>query len=85
MITIMKGIQGRSGEQKEHRNNDYFLYHGYEGFHCFPCERKQKLKNREIDEDELNNDLNILLKRKNIMENNLIKFPGQSKSLNNMR
>ena len=75
--------QKLNGNQRGHRNNDYFDYDGYEGFNCFPCERKQKIKNLEI--DELNNDLNILLKRKNIMENNLLKLPGQSKSLNHMR
>ena len=42
------------------------------------------MKNK-LEIDELNNDLNMLLKKKNIMENNLIKLPGQSKSINNIR
>ena len=65
------------------RDTDYYDYEGYEGFNCFPCERKQKKNKKEI--DELNNDLNILLKSKNILENNLIKLPGQSKTINNIR
>jgi hypothetical protein len=70
-------------EASDIRDTDYYEYEGYEGFNCFPCERKQKRNKKEI--DELNNDLNILLKSKNILENKLIKLPGQSKTLNNIR
>ena len=65
------------------RTNEYFDYDGYEGFNCFPSERQQRRKKSEI--DELNNDLNILLKNKNILENKLIKLPAQSKTINNIR
>ena len=34
--------------------------------------------------DELNNDLNVLLKNKNIMENNLLNLHGHSKTINNI-
>ena len=72
-----------NGKQiKDPITNEYIDYDGYEGFNCFPCERKQKRKKNEI--DELNNELNILLKNKNIMENNLIKLPGHSKTINNI-
>jgi hypothetical protein len=83
-ITEQKQRKKINGNKfKESINNDYMDYDGYEGFNCFPCERKQKMNRLEI--DELNNDLNILLKNKNIMENNLIKLPGQSKSIINIR
>ena len=83
-ISDQKQRKKMNGNQfKESRNNDFMDYDGYEGFNCFPCERKQKMNKLEI--DELNNDLNMLLKKKNIMENNLIKLPGQSKSINNIR
>ena len=65
------------------RNNEYLDYE-YEGFNCFPSER-QKRNNNKREIEELNQDLNMLLKNKNIMENNLIKLPGQSKTLNNIR
>ena len=57
---------------------------GYEGFNCFPSE-KRKINNNKREKEELRHDLKILLKNKNIMENNLIKLSGQSKTLNNIR
>ena len=68
---------------KDPRNKEYFDYEGYEGFNCFPCERNVKKNKKEI--DELNNELNQLLKNKSIMENNLNKLPGRIKSINGMR
>ena len=76
--------QKLNGKQvKDSRSRDYLDYDGYEGFNCFPCERKEKMNKLEI--DELNSDLNRLLKSKNILENNLIKLPGQSKTINTIR
>ena len=68
---------------KDPRTKEYFDYEGYEGFNCFPCERNVKKNKKEI--DELNNELNQLLKNKSIMENNLNKLPGRIKSINGMR
>ena len=73
-----------NGKQiKDPRTKEYLDYDGYEGFNCFPCERKEK-KNKLII-DELNNDLNELIRNKNIMENKLLNLPGQSKSISNIR
>ena len=72
-----------NGKQiKDPITNEYIDYDGYEGFNCFPSEKTQKILSNEI--DELNHDLNILLKNKNIMENNLINLPGHSKTINNI-
>ena len=72
-----------NGKQiKDPLTNEYINYDGYEGFNCFPSEKTQKRRNNEI--DELNNDLNILLKNKNIMENNLLNLTGHSKTINNI-
>ena len=65
--------------KKKINGKQYLDYDGYEGFNCFPSERKK------IETEELNNDLNMLLKKKNILENNLMKLPGQSKTLNDVR
>ena len=68
---------------KDSRTKEYFDYEGYEGFNCFPCERPIKKNKKEI--DELNNELNQLLKSKNILESNINKIPGKIKSINGMR
>jgi hypothetical protein len=76
-----KKLNGKLIKSKGTR--EYFDYDGYEGFNCFPCEKKEKINKLKL--DELNNDLNGLIKDKNIMENKLINLPGQSKTLNNIR
>ena len=68
---------------KDPRTKELFDYEGYEGFDCFPCERSAKKNKKEI--DELNNELNQLLKSKNIMDSNLNRLPIKIKSLNAMR
>ena len=68
---------------KDPRTKEYFDYDGYEGFNCFPCERTVKKNKKEI--DELNNELNQLLKNKNILESNINKLPAKIKSINGMR
>ena len=78
--TPRKKINGK--QIKDPLTNEYVDYDGYEGFNCFPCEKTQKRKNNEI--DELNHDLNELLKDKNIMENKLINLQGHSKTINNI-
>ena len=72
-----------SKKLKDPRTKEYFDYEGYEGFNCFPCERSSKKNKKEI--DELNNELNQLLKNKNILESNLNKLPNKIKSINGMR
>ena len=72
-----------SKKVKDPRTKELFDYEGYEGFNCFPCERTAKKNKKEI--DELNNELNSLLKNKNIIENNLNKLPSKVKSINIMR
>ena len=72
-----------SKKLKDPRTKEYFDYEGYEGFNCFPCERSSKKNKKEI--DELNNELNQLLKNKNILESNLNKLPSKIKSINGMR
>ena len=72
-----------SKKVKDPRTKELFDYEGYEGFNCFPCERTVKKNKKEI--DELNNELNSLLKNKNIIENNLNKLPSKVKSINIMR
>ena len=68
---------------KDPRTKELFDYEGYEGFNCFPCERTVKKNKKEI--DELNNELNSLLKNKNIIESSLNKLPSKAKSINIMR
>ena len=68
---------------KDPRTKELFDYEGYEGFNCFPCERTVKKNKKEI--DELNNELNSLLKNKNIIESSLNKLPSKVKSINIMR
>ena len=73
-----------NGKQiKDSRAKEYLDYDGYEGFNCFPCERKEKMNKLLF--DELNSDLNELIRNKNIMENKLLNLPGQSKSISNIR
>ncbi len=72
-------FDGNKSSKKKINGKQYLDYDGYEGFNCFPSERKK------IETEELNNDLNMLLKKKNILENNLMKLPGQSKTLNDVR
>jgi hypothetical protein len=74
-----KKINGKLIKSKGARE----YYDGYEGFNCFPCEKKEKMNKLKL--DELNNDLNGLIKDKNIMENKLINLPGQSKTMSNIR
>ena len=68
---------------KDPRTKEIFDYDGYEGFECFPCERTNKKNKKEI--DELNNELSLLLKNKNILESNLNKLPMKVKSINTIR
>ena len=68
---------------KDPRTKEYFDYEGYEGFNCFPCERSTKKNKKEI--DELNSELNQLLKNKSILEGNINKLPGKIKNINGMR
>ena len=76
-----KKLNGKLIKSKGSR--EYYDYDGYEGFNCFPCEKKEKINKLKL--DELNNDLNGLIKDKNIMENKLINLPGQSKTMSNIR
>ena len=80
---IKKSYLLSSKKVKDSRTKEYFDYEGYEGFNCFPCERPIKKNKKEI--DELNNELNQLLKSKNILESNINKLPGKIKNINGMR
>ena len=68
---------------KDSRTKQYFDYEGYEGFNYFPCERPIKKNKKEI--DELNIELNQLLKSKNLLESNINKLPAKIRSINGMR
>ena len=68
---------------KDPRTKEYFDYEGYEGFNYFPCERPIKKNKKEI--DELNIELNQLLKSKNLLESNINKLPAKIRSINGMR